>query len=96
MTLRPAAALTILLGAVVCLFDVRPVSSQQTEKAHGTKDATIPACGSVEFSPDGQKLAVGGYRIVRLLDVKSGKILRQLSGVAGNVTSVSFAGNDIR
>lgn len=48
---------------------------------------------SVAFSPDGKILAVGGYRMVRLLDPQSGKVLHQLNGAIGTVRSLAFSHN---
>lgn len=47
--------------------------------------------GSVAFSPDGKLLAVGGYKEVRLMDPRTGKVLGTLSGHAGMVRSVAFS-----
>ncbi|MGH7495062.1 MAG: WD40 repeat domain-containing protein, partial [bacterium] len=47
---------------------------------------------SVQFSPDGEKLASGSYdQSVRLWEVKSGKLLRSLKGHQNTVWSVQFS-----
>jgi dipeptidyl aminopeptidase/acylaminoacyl peptidase len=46
---------------------------------------------AVRFSPDGNILAVGGYRQVRLIDPASGKLLATLSGHADSVRSIAFS-----
>ncbi|MEM7700189.1 MAG: c-type cytochrome domain-containing protein, partial [Verrucomicrobiota bacterium] len=44
------------------------------------------------FSPDGSKIATGGYdRIIRLWDIKSGKLLRELDGHNGAVFDLAFS-----
>ena len=51
----------------------------------------VSPAGSVIFSPDGKTLAVGGYQQVRLLDPRTGKVLKNLNGAAGLVRSVAFS-----
>ncbi len=46
---------------------------------------------SAAFSPDGSLLAVGGYRVVTLLDPKTGRILARLPGHPATVTAVQFS-----
>ena len=48
---------------------------------------------SVAFTPDGKALAAGGEydNTIRLWDVKTGKVLRELSGHAGPVAAVAFS-----
>jgi WD40 repeat protein len=46
---------------------------------------------AVRFSPDGNILAVGGYRQVRLIDPASGKLLASLSGHVAAVRSIAFS-----
>jgi dipeptidyl aminopeptidase/acylaminoacyl peptidase len=46
---------------------------------------------SVKFSPDGDVLAIGGYKQVRLIDAASGKLLATLSGHADSVRSIAFS-----
>ncbi|HUQ70500.1 MAG TPA: Gfo/Idh/MocA family oxidoreductase, partial [Planctomycetaceae bacterium] len=43
------------------------------------------------FSPDGQRLAIGGYQTLQLWDAVSGKVVRELSGHRGVVTGVAFS-----
>ncbi|HMD83087.1 MAG TPA: LpqB family beta-propeller domain-containing protein [Terriglobia bacterium] len=53
--------------------------------------AVVSPVASVEFSPDGKLLAVGGYQEVRLIDSASGKPLATLSGHADYVRSIAFS-----
>jgi len=53
--------------------------------------AEVSPAGSVAFSRDGKTLAVGGYQQVRLLDARTGKVLKSLNGAAGLVRSVAFS-----
>jgi WD40 repeat protein len=46
---------------------------------------------SVKFSPDGNVLAIGGYKQVRLIDAASGKLLATLAGHADSVRSIAFS-----
>jgi WD40 repeat protein len=56
-----------------------------------TEVSVVSPVASVEFSPDGKLLAVGGYREVRLLDPSTGKALATLSGHADYVRSIAFS-----
>ncbi|HTV56954.1 MAG TPA: hypothetical protein VMI06_18825, partial [Terriglobia bacterium] len=53
--------------------------------------AEVSPVSSVAFSPDGENLAVGGYKEVRLLDSRTGQVLERLGGAAGMVRSVAFS-----
>jgi WD40 repeat protein len=53
--------------------------------------SVISPVGSIEFSPDGKVLAVGGYKEVCLIDVVTGKVLATLSGHADLVRSAVFS-----
>lgn len=43
------------------------------------------------LTPGGRYLAVGSYGVVTLVDLKEGRVVRQLSGAWGDVTQVAFA-----
>jgi len=51
-----------------------------------------PVCDpkAVAFSPDGAVLAVGGRRVVVMLDAATGKQLRQFEGLVGDVGTLRF------
>lgn len=51
----------------------------------------VSPVGSAAFSPDGTALALGGYKEVRLMDPRTGKVLQKLDGAAGMVRSVAFS-----
>jgi len=53
--------------------------------------AVVSPVASVEFSPDGKLLAVGGYQEVRLVDPASGQALATLSGHADYARSIAFS-----
>lgn len=45
---------------------------------------------SAALSPDGALLALGGYRMVKLLDAPTQTVLRELTGLPGNANSLQF------
>src|SRR5262245_16905458 len=49
--------------------------------------------GSTTFSPDGTLLAQGGNNFVRIWDLATGRVLRDLRGVSGTGLQISFSGN---
>ena len=54
-------------------------------------DGHSEAISSVTFSPDGKTLASGSFdRTIKLWDIRSGSVLRTLSGHPEYVTSVAF------
>lgn len=53
--------------------------------------AVVSPVSSVQFSPDGKLLAVGGYQEVRLVEPGTGKTLATLSGHADYVRSIAFS-----
>ena len=46
---------------------------------------------ALAYSPDGAQLAAGGYRAVRLLDPKSGSVVRTLTGPSNQVQSIAWS-----
>jgi hypothetical protein len=46
---------------------------------------------ALAYSPDGKLLAVGGYRVVRLLDVVTGQAVRVVTGAADQVQAVAWS-----
>ncbi|HSI35867.1 MAG TPA: DUF1549 domain-containing protein, partial [Tepidisphaeraceae bacterium] len=46
------------------------------------------------WSGDGRFIAAGGYRIVRVWDAKSLKVAREIEGLGGRVTALTFLGKD--
>jgi WD40 repeat protein len=55
---------------------------------------TVPVT-ALGFSPDGKTLVSGGYREVMVWDGDTGKLVRKLGGIAGQVRAVAF-GKDNR
>lgn len=53
--------------------------------------AVVSPVSSVQFSPDGKLLAVGGYREVRLVEPGTAKTLATLTGHADYVRSITFS-----
>ena len=51
---------------------------------------------ALAFSPDGRLLAAGGYRAVRLLDPKSGAVVRTVAGAADQVQSLAWSSDGSR
>jgi len=51
---------------------------------------------ALAFSPDGKQLAAGGYRAVRLLDPKTGELLRTIPGPADQVQALAWSGDGSR
>jgi hypothetical protein len=46
---------------------------------------------ALAFSPDGAQLAAGGYRVVRLLDPKTGSVIRTVAGAADQVQALAWS-----
>ena len=46
---------------------------------------------SLAWSPDGQRLASGGFRGIRLWDVGSGQVVTEIKGLSGRVTASTFS-----
>ncbi len=51
---------------------------------------------ALALSPDGKMLAVGGYRVVRLIDPLTGELQKTLSGCADQVQSLAWEANGQR
>ncbi len=51
---------------------------------------------ALAFSPDGVQLAAGGYRVVRLLDPKTGAVIRTVSGAADQVQALAWSSDGKR
>jgi Tol biopolymer transport system component len=51
---------------------------------------------ALAYSPDGKRLAAGGYRVVRLLDAQTGQVVRKLSGPVDQVQAVAWSSDGKR
>ncbi len=85
-----------LLGSAVCLIDV------ETGKVTRTFDCgwAVSAC---VFSPDGKRMAAGGYEqekgpvhFVRIWDVGTGKVLQRFPAGGGPVRALAFSPDGAR
>jgi hypothetical protein len=54
------------------------------------KIGPLPPVNALAFSPDGKRLAIGGYRAVTFWEVATGRPIACLSGLAGPVQSLAF------
>lgn len=82
---------TAFLGALLCLAGgivTRGLTAEPEARAAGKVASPRPA---VAFSPDGKILALGGYRVVDLIDARTGKVTANLGGSPGSVTCVAFS-----
>jgi streptogramin lyase len=51
----------------------------------------LPPITALAFSPDGKRLAVGGYRAVTVWDTEAGRPVGCLTGLSGSVLSLAFS-----
>ncbi len=49
------------------------------------------AGNSIAFSPDGKKLVTGGFGLLKIWDVSTGYLIKDISGLAGEIISLSFS-----
>jgi WD40 repeat protein len=80
-----AKRLAIARGSMVVVHDL-----SQTIKVVATLAGHRDAVQSIAWSPDGQWLATGGYRRVRLWNAEL-KLARELTALDGRVTALQFA-----
>lgn len=65
-------------------------SPRDATLALGWKIGPLAPITALAYSPDGTRLAAGGYRTVFLWDTKSGNLLGCLTGLTGAVQSLAF------
>lgn len=58
--------------------------------AFAMKIGPLPPLTAIAFSPDGKRLAVGGYRAMILWDTTTGQPVGAISGLAGPVQSLAY------
>jgi RNA polymerase sigma factor (sigma-70 family) len=57
------------------------------EKVHGFPGGT----GSVAVSPDGKLIACGGFGVIRLYDLGTGRIIREMRGQQSRIETLAFS-----
>ena len=57
---------------------------------HSASNSPAPVT-TLAYSPDGKTLAVGGYRVVRLLDAATGELTKTVTGCADQVQCVAWS-----
>ncbi|MFN3651005.1 MAG: c-type cytochrome domain-containing protein [Armatimonadota bacterium] len=70
-----------------------PTGHQRFLPAAVIQSAPVTA---LAYSPDGTRLAVGGYRAVRLLDPATGEVKETLTGAADQVLSLAWSSDSAR
>jgi WD40 repeat protein len=66
-------------GVRIAILDIKPKQ-------------TMPApVAAVAYSPDGKRLAAAGNKAVSLIDVATGDVIDQLTGLAGKVTALAYS-----
>jgi WD40 repeat protein len=77
------------------LWDVTRLDKELDGKSapRHTLDARVPGQSlNLAFSPDGKRLAAGGENnLVKIWDVRTGKVLQTLSGHRGDIDTVAFS-----
>lgn len=100
MLVRYAKSMSALLVAV-CLAplpcaqaDPNHARLERTIRLKDTSDKHVPVITAIAIQPNGNLLATAGDdHIVRLWDIQTGKLVRQLRGHRDWVTAVSFCGD---
>ncbi|WP_394794339.1 c-type cytochrome domain-containing protein [Armatimonas sp.] len=72
-----------------------PFPSERRAPGRGAGERSAPVT-ALALSPDGKMLAVGGYRVVRLIDPLTGELQKTLSGCADQVQSLAWEANGQR
>jgi hypothetical protein len=92
MTIKTTVALALALGAFSSIAWSQAKKPAAPPAANKTAAAnTASQISAVAFSPDGSKIAAGGYKVVTLFDTASGKALAKLEGNPGPITSLVFS-----
>lgn len=83
------AIMAILLAGTACAQ--RSVELEGMIRLNGLPDEEVPVVSAVALQPGGQLVATAGDdHIVRLWDVRTGKLVRELGGHDDWVTTISF------
>ena len=67
-----------------------PLPPKDTALAFAMKIGPLPPQTAIAFSPDGKRLAVGGYRAVIVWDTTTGQPVGSVTGLAGAVQSLAY------
>ena len=66
------------------------ILNQQSKFSSKIQNSPAPVT-ALAYSPDGKLLAVGGYRVVRLLNAATGEVTKTLPGAADQVQCVAWS-----
>lgn len=85
-----------LLTALVTMLPFAVVAHPTVPQAkpiagHSSSLSNPHSVTALAFSPDGSKLAAGGYQVVTLFDAATGRELTRFGGHPGAVTSLAFS-----
>jgi WD40 repeat protein len=69
---------------------VRKDTPKDAALTFALKVGPMPPVTALAYSPDGKRLAVGGYRAVMLWDTTTGQPVACLTGLSGQITSLAF------
>ncbi len=72
--------------------EARAASKASAAPLTSLKVKSLPApVTALAYAPDGSALAAGGYRVVRLLDPKTGGVTRTITGAADQVQAIAWS-----
>ncbi len=89
--LTPAEVSTIRTWIAQGAKNDTPVVKDSIDQAHPPVYTTPPAVTAVAYSPDGQTLAVSGYREVLLYKADGSELIGRLVGLSPRIESLAFS-----
>ncbi|MDR3617014.1 MAG: WD40 repeat domain-containing protein [Candidatus Obscuribacterales bacterium] len=91
-TESPTKAFTVSALVLTPGSKLKP-SPAETSVERGTSQILFPSwSSSVSYSPDGEKIAIGGFEhTARICDISSGQTLVMLAGTSNNLHDLSFS-----